>query len=519
MAKPRSSTDRCSVLIFCVDEMRADHMGCAGDGVVQTPSLDALAADGTLFTRSYCNNPICMPARATMLTGLLPRDHGLRVNGQSMHPGLPTLPGVLAEAGYRTHAAGKLHVSPWVPMVVPPEPERFPECLDYWNKGVLTEFPVPYYGFQSVDYVGGHTSYATGGYLGWLRARGGDPALLRKPLAPPSGAPQTYKMAMPEELHYNRFIADSTMACIRDCARGDKPFFIWCSFPDPHMPIAPPAPYCDMYRPEDVPPPRRREGEFAEMPPLYREILDGELLQDGHGVMPRVTGAQWREMVALTYGMVTHVDAEVGRVLRCLREEGPAERTLVIFLSDHGDMLGAHGLIWKGPFTYAECVRVPTIVRAPGVRAPRTCDELIAQVDLMPSVLDWCGVPVPGSEWTQRETPFRWQQRQRLALQPGASWLPLLRGEESSGRTCVVIENDNPPTGYHLRCLVTRRHRLTVYPGTPHGELFDLEEDPLEQHNLWYRPEAEGIRDALIRQLLEAYSMQTPHFPVPPWNS
>ena len=101
-----------NVLIFCVDEMRADHMACVGNPVVQTPNLDRLAARGTLFRRSYCNTPICMPARVTMFTGLLPRDHGVRVNGQTLRTDLPTLPGVLAEAGYRTHAAGKLHLTP-----------------------------------------------------------------------------------------------------------------------------------------------------------------------------------------------------------------------------------------------------------------------------------------------------------------------------------------------------------------------------------------------------------------------
>ena len=98
-----------NVLIFCVDQMRSDHMGCAGNYIVKTPSIDKLAHMGTLFKRSYCNNPTCMPARATMFTGLLPRDHGVRMNGQNLRSDLPTLPGILAENGYHTHSAGKLH--------------------------------------------------------------------------------------------------------------------------------------------------------------------------------------------------------------------------------------------------------------------------------------------------------------------------------------------------------------------------------------------------------------------------
>ena len=148
-----------NVLIFCVDEMRADHLGSAGNPIVQTPNLDRLAAQGVFFRRSYCNNPICMPARATMFTGLLPRDHGVRINGQALRQDLPTLPSILANAGYLTHAAGKLHLTPWVPMVQPPQPQTYPECLAYWQGGIMAKFPTPYYGFQTVDYVDGHTSY------------------------------------------------------------------------------------------------------------------------------------------------------------------------------------------------------------------------------------------------------------------------------------------------------------------------------------------------------------------------
>lgn len=123
-----------NVLLFCVDEMRADHISPMGNALVQTPNLERLAARGTVFTRGYCNNPICMPARATMFTGLLPRDHGLRVNGQGLREDLPTLPGVLAEAGYRTHAAGKLHLTTVSPPIAGHDPARFPESRGAWRR-------------------------------------------------------------------------------------------------------------------------------------------------------------------------------------------------------------------------------------------------------------------------------------------------------------------------------------------------------------------------------------------------
>ena len=226
------SVDRPNILIFCVDQMRADHMGCAGNPVVRAPSIDRLAARGTRFSRAYCNNPICMPSRACMFTGLLPRDHGVRTNGQALRPDLPTLPGTLADAGYRTHSAGKLHLTPWVPMVSPPDVERFPECMDYWNDGDVRELPVPYYGFQTVDFVGGHVPYAYGNYVQWLDERGGNRADLaeQNALWQSGTQPDCYKMAMPEELHYNRYIADSTIRVIEESASDvAAPFFAWYS--------------------------------------------------------------------------------------------------------------------------------------------------------------------------------------------------------------------------------------------------------------------------------------------------
>jgi arylsulfatase A-like enzyme len=519
-----------NVLIVCVDEMRADHMRCAGNRVVQTPNLDRLASMGTLFQHSYCNNPICMPARASMFTGLLPRDHGVRVNGQTLRSDLPVLPDILAEGGYRTHAAGKLHLTPWVPAVgsngvrsqpvVPHQPERYPESLAVWREGVLTQFPVPYYGFQSVDFVGGHVSYAYGDYHNWLREKGGDPALLtpERALKPPTGAPETYACAMPEELHYNRYISDSTISLIEEHVRTRNPFFVWCSYPDPHVPIAPPSPYCDVYAPEDVNLPARRAGEIDQLPPYYKHVLDGSLRPNGSD-NTGITDNHWREMIAMTYGMVTHIDTEIGRVLSVLDKYHLWDNTLVIFLGDHGDMLGDHGLIWKGPYTFRGCINIPTIVTAPGMPAGQVSDALIAQIDLLPSVLAFCGIPMPGADWQAVHTPFDRGSVINLRAYPGYSWLPVVRNKSARIRESVVIENDDPTTGYRVRCLATERYRLTFYPGTPDGELFDLREDPWELNNLWTMDAYQQLKRELILALLDAYSQETALYPIPPWNS
>jgi arylsulfatase A-like enzyme len=509
--------ERPNVLIFCVDEMRADHLGCAGNPLVRTPHLDALAAAGTRFDRACVNNPICMPARLTMFSGLMPRDHGVRVNGQEMHAGVPLLPQVLADAGYRTHAAGKLHLTPWMPKVEPPDITRYPECLDYWRREDVTTFPEPYCGFDSVDFVGGHTSFIYGEYVQWLRERGGDLSQIGPP-AGSAGSRYTYRMTVDEELHYNRYIADSAIGTIADAAAGDAPFFVWCSFPDPHMPVAAPAPYSEMVDPASIPLPPRRAGELTDLPPFYADVFSGALRPNGIDNTD-VSDRDGQEIIAMTYGMVTHVDTEVGRVLAARDAAGVRENTLIIFTSDHGDMMGDHGLLWKAFYTFQGCLRVPLIVAAPGAPAGRVCPTLTAQIDLMPSILDICGVPMPGAGWEARETPFDRGVIRPLATYPGQSWQRLLSDEPPARSRPVVVENDDPCTGLQPRALVTDRHRLTIYPGTEHGELFDLLTDPHELENLWYRSDAAALRTELSATLLDAYASSTPSYPVPPWNS
>jgi arylsulfatase A-like enzyme len=511
---------RPNVLIFCVDQMRADHMAPSGNRVVQTPNLQQLADGGTLFSRSYCANPICMPARHSMFTGLLPRDHGVRINGHYPVRDLPYLPQLLSDSGYRTHASGKLHLTPWVPKEVPANPSRYPESLDHWSSGAIDEFPDDYFGFQSTDFVGGHTSYAYGDYTAWLTDRGGDPAMLTKEHAddPTGNVFETYAMGMPEELHYNRFIADSTIRSIQTAVQSESPFLEWCSFPDPHHPIAPPSRYSRMYDPASIPLPVKRDGEMDSMPAYYRELITGEL-EVWNSAVAHTPPDHTRQMIANTYGMITHVDVEMGRVLRALEGLGQRENTAVLFVCDHGDMMGDHGLHFKGTFTYRGCTEIPTIVNIPWIAGSGISEALVSQVDLLPSILELCGIEYPGSLWCNDDAPFPRGMKQDLSLGGSRSWLPLVRGDTANRRNAVVIENDDPYLGYHVRCLVTDRHRLTIYPGTGDGELFDLQEDPHELFNRWYDPAFSSTRRELTALLLDEYAAASPFAPIPAWNA
>lgn len=390
--------------------------------------------------------------------------------------------------------------------------------MEYWKSGDLTEFPTPYYGFETVDFVGGHTSFGYGEYAHWLREQGGNPAQLR-PEEDRDDEPMSFCMELPEELHYNRYIADSVIDLIEESSRGDcAPFFAWCSFPDPHAPLGAPEPYSRMYDPAEVSMPVQREGEIEDLPPFYEDVLTGDLEPNGVD-NTGVSEAQVREMIAATYGMISHIDTEIGRILSALAKHGMEEDTIIMFVSDHGDMMGDHGLLWKSFYTFQGCIRLPLIVASPVGAGGQTCESLVSQIDLMPTVLDLCDVDLPGAEWNEKETPFQRGEVVPLDSYPGRSWRELLRGEPVDWEDEVVIENDSPTTGFQVRTLVTDRHRLSIYPGTEHGELFDLESDPDELHNLWYKDAHKELRENLTAQLLDAYSRATPLYPIPPWNS
>jgi arylsulfatase A-like enzyme len=222
-------------------------------------------------------------------------------------------------------------------------------------------------------------------------------------------------------------------------------------------------------------------------------------------------------MIALTYGMITHVDAEIGRVMAALRETGQDRNTVIVFTVDHGDMMGDHGLLWKSFFTFNGCIRIPLIVSAPGLPGGRTSEALTSQIDLLPGVLDLAGVAEPGAAWTGDATPYERGSVAPLRLRPGRSWRPVLEGRTDELHPNVVIENDDPTTGLQARALVTPGHRLTVYPGTGEGELFDLAADPGEHVNLW--SECPELRAKLTAELLDAYSRHTPAYPIPASNA
>ncbi len=497
-------------LIFVTDQNRWDLMGCAGHPVIQTPNIDAIAERGVRLDRHYTIHPLCMPTRSTLFTGLTPRAHTTRCNGIPLDRSLPTVTQTLADAGYRTHGIGKIHLRNFgVMRDMDPEslaPEDWPESRQMWQSGRIEAVPTPYYGLQSLDFIGGHGPMAHGDYRKWLLEREPDADRLSSAKASdPVGSPpeQVWRNELPAELHYVNWMADRAGDFLRQRAESAEPFFLWCSFPDPHPPYTAASPWGDMYSPDDVPMPMRREGELADLPPHYQRLFDAGVPTAGRLASTNIPDELIRAVRAMAYGMISQIDQAIGRVLSALDESGMRDDTVVVFMADHGNMHGDHWMMNMPPTHLDGTLRVPSVWSWPGhFEEGEVTDALGSHLDFAPTVLDLAGRPIP-----EGLTPPTPEAPKHLPPWPGESLAPLLTGDADSVQDSVIAENDEDYLGLRLRTLVTPDYHLTVYAGQPYGELFDLREDPEQLFNLWDDPERQALKRDLQALLLERLAL------------
>lgn len=494
-----------SFLFLITDQHRPDHTGFGGNPVLETPHLDALAARSICFDRAYVANPICMPNRSTILTGRQPSVHGTRVNGISLDPSNETFVRVLAEAGWRTALIGKGHFQnmghgPGAAenFFRTPGDARIPSLEEGWDlwenldrhRAERVVMPERYYGFDHVDLTIDHGDRCGGHYYQWLLAQGVSPDALQgreNALRRYDGWDQIYQTALPEELYPSSYITEQTLAWLDAAAREDAPFFLYCSYPDPHHPFTPPGRFYDRYDPRSLPLPESFDDPHERSLPVYRT----RLRHRGKQLFPVAPFSpsedQWRHAAAAEYGMIQLIDDGVGRILARLDELGLADDTVVVFTADHGDMFGDHGMMLKGGMHYEGCVRVPLLVSGPG-RQPGRSRSLAGSLDLAQTLLELAGVPA-----------YHGMQ--------GVSLVPVLDDPEAKVRDDLVIEEDElfdmAGTGGHLRMrtLVTDDARFTLYHGSEQGELFDLCSDPAELDNRFAIPGDRGRRDELGERL------------------
>jgi arylsulfatase A-like enzyme len=506
---------RPNFLFIITDQQRADHLGAYGNPIVSTPHIDSLARDGLRADHFYVATPICMPNRATLLTGRMPSVHGVRHNGIELSLEETTFVDVLREAGYRTALVGKGHLQniTGAPPQWPPDPrERLArdarrrgtgrygqELGSAWEADTGHELTLPYYGFETVDLSIRHADQQYGHWRRWLRTQTRDADEL---VGPDHAIPapefeltkcrQAWRTRVPEELYPTSWITERTLATLRDCAQSGRPFFIQCSYPDPHHPFTPPGKYWSMYSPDAVPAPPSFGAAHHDLPPhvrwLYQQRDSGQAVKNTQALFA-CSEREAREAIALNYGSISLIDHGVGRLLAELGRLGLADDTVVIFTSDHGDFLGDHQLLLKGPIHYTGLVRTPFIWKDPAMPVPRASTALIGAVDVAPTVLARAGVAA-----------FNGIQ--------GQSLLPLLGGDTLRDELLMEEEGQRTYLGFagrvRMRSLVTARHRLSVYDGVPWGELYDLGDDPNETANLWDDAGARKLRAELTERLARA---------------
>ncbi len=507
---------RPNILWIIADQLRADHVGFGGNPVVRTPHLDALAARARVFDSAWVANPICMPNRCSMLTGRMPSAHGVIFNDRSLPWNANTCVRELAGAGYRTALIGKSHIQHGLSRNVVREQRSAPTATDPYPAGwdalenpeaYLEGIPAidEFYGFQHVEFAIGHGDAVAGHHYQWALARGADPALLRSEWGP-GGAVlqqypdwwQIYQPALPEEFHSTTFVTEQTLAWLNQHAatpRQDQPFFLQCSFPDPHHPFTPPGRWWNAYRAEDMPEPATFDDPLTDAPAhlrLIRKIKPNKNPVQMFGPTRELV----RHAMAAEFGLIEMMDAGIGRILAHLQASGLADNTIVIFTSDHGDMFGDHGLMLKATIHYQECLRVPLLIAGPGVSAGRT-PALASSLDLAQTFLDLAGVPA-------------------FADMQGHSLKPLLGGADAATvRNHVLVEEDFPlalhgsPLPLRSRTLINARYRYSRY-STGDVELYDRQEDPRELRNLAADPGHAGLRTRMTEQLLDALTAVSP---------
>ncbi len=491
-------SEKMNILFIITDAHRADHLSCYGNKILKTPNIDELAKDGVRFTNCFCNNPICMPNRATMITGLYPNVHGVRSNGINLNEDIPTITKTLQKRGWHTAAIGKIHHQFWLA----PFKHKYKsaENLDSWtsfkgeNYPVRENFPLPYYGYDEVELISGNGTVCAGHYTEWLEERAPDIAEdMKKRVRNYDYLFSLFCKEINEELYNTTYVKERTQAFLERHEGekyGNKPFYLHCSFPDPHYPLYPPKRFQNMYRPEDIEIP----SSFHDIKNLYNHEFLGPLLKNPpfkRAFIRESTEEEVRKLIALTYASIAYVDHSIGQILALLEKLGYSDNTIVIYTSDHGDLMGDHGLLFKGPCPFNGVLQLPMIWKVPGLtKSGGIAESLVSSIDYPKTILNILQIP----------------ERHHSPDMQGYDLTAILKNPNEKIRDCVFIENDEEigPLKARLRHLITDDYKLTVYEGSGNfGDIYDRKNDPDELNNLWNNNDFKEKRFELVNKLLQ----------------
>lgn len=500
------------ILFITTDQQRYDTLGVNGSVVGRTPVLDHLAATGIRYERCQPSSVVCMPSRASMLTGQFPTTHGAWMNGVPLAVDAPSVAENLHDAGYATALIGKAHFEP------------FMDPFGRFAENTLASLGIPtieqpwYDGRMGVHRGFDYLEFATHGAIGllhyakWMQAHhpeaiGGFYPVVDGELnvnamgGGDTGAPQVKVNDVPKEWYHTDWVAQRTMDWLSQQS-DDQDWFCWMSFPDPHHPWDPPKSEISRVNWKDVPLPvnypekaSEREALLDQKARHWRAWYDGTLVSNYEApakwVPATLTADQVREVNALNAVEVELIDEAIGRVLQMIKDKGWDDDVDIIFTTDHGELQGDFGLLFKGPYHVDGLMRLPLIWRpAPSAKiAPSVVTAPVSLVSLAATFLDVASQPFP--EWVE------------------ASALPKTDDEASARHfDDTITEWDSELFGVavHVRTVTTKKFLYTEYQkGSLHegseGELYDLEGDPLQRVNLFEDPGYEAVRRELSERL------------------
>lgn len=479
----RSSHDRPNILIIMSDEQRWDSLGANGNAAARTPHLDALAASGTSFDRAYAAYPLCCPSRMSIWTGLMPHNHSGYGNWRLLREDLRDqgLIHPFVDAGYHTIYNGKWHVPGTTPSRFGfADIDAIPAVLDGHDRGRYIDAYRHYVTGLGYDLVQGHIENVTHRDLEQLNRPG----------------TAHYGTAEISLEHYLEPWQTNLFLGALDRRPHDRPFLAVCSFNAPHFPMLVPEPLDTLIDPDDVGLP----GNFcAGLEGKPAEVTESHYRED-------YPEPEWRRLIAHYLGLCALIDDQVGHVLNWLDKNNLRDNTIVVFTSDHGDMLGSHGLNKKGyPLHYEEAVRVPMILSGSEIPSAQRATALVSLMDLIPSLADLCDVPIP-------------------VPNDGQSFAGALSGSE--GRDVVLTESfafhgtesgsgdaltpaDFQADRDGLNVSIRDGRHLYIFRSRDADELYDLASDPHSLMNIVrhpdYQPVIQHLRERIAASLQDSF--------------
>ena len=499
------------ILFVTTDQQRYDTLGCNGGILSRTPVIDGLAAHGTRYERAVPQSVVCMPSRSTILTGQHPSTHGVWMNGVPLPVDAPSVAEVLHDAGYRTGFVGKPHFQPFL------------DPFAKYRENTFARAPLTglHRGFEHME-TATHGGMGPLGYARWLAGNHPEAVGMFYPVLDASlevnalgggdtGAPQVHDNAVPKDWYHTEWVADRTIAWL-DSLGPDDDWFCWMSFPDPHHPWDPPV--SEMHRVpwRDVPLPAgyiadaaERERVLDAKPRHWRAWYDGRLVSNYEAplawVPATLTADQVREVNARNAVEVELIDEALGRVLAAIAGRGWTDDVDIVFTTDHGELQGDFGLLFKGPYHVDGLMRLPLVWRP----APSTgivaavVTRPVGLVDLAPTFCAIAGVDAPA-----------WMEGRALPVDDADA--------EARGFERVLTEWDSELFGVavHLRTITRDGWVCSAYlPGYSHdgneGELYDLTDDPHQRVNRWDDPAVAALRVDLLADLWDHQRpMRTP---------